>query len=47
MKVIFISGYYEDAFRQRSTRDSQIHFRPSRFIETARTKVRGQQRETV
>jgi len=28
MKVIFISGYTEDAFRQRLDSDSEIHFLP-------------------
>ena len=31
MKVIFISGYTEDAFRQRLDRDSDIHFLPKPF----------------
>jgi two-component system cell cycle sensor histidine kinase/response regulator CckA len=31
MKVIFISGYTEDAFRQRLDSDSEIHFLPKPF----------------
>src|SRR5204862_2149088 len=31
MKVIFISGYTEDAFRQRLDTDSDIHFLPKPF----------------
>jgi two-component system, cell cycle sensor histidine kinase and response regulator CckA len=31
MKVIFISGYTEDAFRKRLDRDSDIHFLPKPF----------------
>ena len=31
MKVIFISGYAEDAFRQRLDSDSEIHFLPKPF----------------
>ncbi len=31
MKVIFISGYTEDAFRQRLDTDSEIHFLPKPF----------------
>jgi len=31
MKVIFISGYTEDAFRQRLDNDSEIHFLPKPF----------------
>ncbi len=31
MKVIFISGYTEDAFRQRLDSDTQIHFLPKPF----------------
>ena len=31
MKVIFISGYTEDAFRQRLDSDSNIHFLPKPF----------------
>ena len=31
MKVIFISGYTEDAFRQRLDSDSDIHFLPKPF----------------
>jgi two-component system cell cycle sensor histidine kinase/response regulator CckA len=31
MKVIFISGYTEDAFRERLDRDSKIHFLPKPF----------------
>ncbi len=31
MKVIFISGYTEDSFRQRLDSDSQIHFLPKPF----------------
>ena len=31
MKVIFISGYTEDAFRQRLDKDSDIHFLPKPF----------------
>ncbi len=31
MKVIFISGYTEDAFRKRLARDSDIHFLPKPF----------------
>jgi two-component system cell cycle sensor histidine kinase/response regulator CckA len=31
MKVIFISGYTEDSFRQRLDSDSDIHFLPKPF----------------
>jgi two-component system cell cycle sensor histidine kinase/response regulator CckA len=31
MKVIFISGYTEDAFRKRLDTDSDIHFLPKPF----------------
>jgi two-component system cell cycle sensor histidine kinase/response regulator CckA len=31
MKVIFISGYTEDSFRQRLDTDSEIHFLPKPF----------------
>jgi len=31
MKVIFISGYTEDAFRKRLDRDGDIHFLPKPF----------------
>jgi len=31
MKVIFISGYTEDSFRQRLGSDSEIHFLPKPF----------------
>jgi two-component system cell cycle sensor histidine kinase/response regulator CckA len=31
MKVIFISGYTEDAFRKRLDTDTQIHFLPKPF----------------
>ena len=31
MKVIFISGYTEDCFRQRLDSDSDIHFLPKPF----------------
>jgi len=31
MKVIFISGYTEDAFRRRLDSDSEIHFLPKPF----------------
>ena len=31
LKVIFISGYTEDAFRQRLDSDSEIHFLPKPF----------------
>ena len=31
MKVIFISGYTEDSFRQRLDTDSDIHFLPKPF----------------
>ena len=35
MKVIFISGYAEDAFRQRLDMDADIHFLPKPFIAQA------------
>ncbi|MGH7110134.1 MAG: response regulator, partial [Stellaceae bacterium] len=31
LKVVFISGYAEDAFRQRLGRDTDIHFLPKPF----------------
>jgi two-component system cell cycle sensor histidine kinase/response regulator CckA len=31
LKVIFISGYTEDSFRQRLDTDSEIHFLPKPF----------------
>jgi two-component system, cell cycle sensor histidine kinase and response regulator CckA len=31
MKVIFISGYTEDAFRKRLDTDTEIHFLPKPF----------------
>ncbi len=31
MKIIFISGYTEDSFRQRLDNDSEIHFLPKPF----------------
>ena len=31
MKVIFISGYTEDSFRQRLDADSELHFLPKPF----------------
>jgi two-component system cell cycle sensor histidine kinase/response regulator CckA len=41
MKVIFISGYTEDAFRQRLDSDSQIHFLPKPFsLKQLATKVK-------
>jgi two-component system cell cycle sensor histidine kinase/response regulator CckA len=41
MKVIFISGYTEDAFRQRLDRDSDIDFLPKPFsLKQLATKVR-------
>ncbi len=41
MKVIFISGYTEDAFRKRLDRDSDIHFLPKPFsLKQLATKVK-------
>jgi len=41
MKVIFISGYTEDAFRQRLDSDSDIHFLPKPFsLKQLATKVK-------
>ncbi|MBV9860093.1 MAG: response regulator, partial [Alphaproteobacteria bacterium] len=41
MKVIFISGYTEDAFRQRLDTDSEIHFLPKPFsLKQLATKVK-------
>jgi len=41
MKVIFISGYTEDAFRQRLDSDSEIHFLPKPFnLKQLATKVK-------
>ena len=41
MKVIFISGYTEDAFRQRLDKDSEIHFLPKPFsLKQLATKVK-------
>lgn len=41
MKVIFISGYTEDAFRQRLDSDSAIDFLPKPFsLKQLATKVR-------
>jgi two-component system cell cycle sensor histidine kinase/response regulator CckA len=41
MKVIFISGYTEDAFRQRLDKDSDIHFLPKPFsLKQLATKVK-------
>src|SRR5262249_24007597 len=41
MKVIFISGYTEDEFRQRLDSDSDIHFLPKPFsLKQLATKVK-------
>jgi two-component system cell cycle sensor histidine kinase/response regulator CckA len=41
MKVIFISGYTEDAFRKRLDRDGDIHFLPKPFsLKQLATKVK-------
>jgi two-component system cell cycle sensor histidine kinase/response regulator CckA len=41
MKVIFISGYTEDSFRQRLDSDSEIHFLPKPFsLKQLATKVK-------
>jgi two-component system, cell cycle sensor histidine kinase and response regulator CckA len=41
MKVIFISGYAEDAFRQRLDSDNEIHFLPKPFsLKQLATKVK-------
>ena len=41
MKVIFISGYTEDSFRQRLDSDSNIHFLPKPFsLKQLATKVK-------
>ena len=41
MKVIFISGYTEDSFRQHLDRDSNIHFLPKPFsLKQLATKVK-------
>jgi len=41
MKVIFISGYAEDAFRQRLDSDSEIHFLPKPFsLQQLASKVK-------
>ena len=41
MKVIFISGYTEDSFRQRLDSDSEIHFLPKPFsLRQLATKVK-------
>jgi two-component system cell cycle sensor histidine kinase/response regulator CckA len=41
MKVIFISGYTEDSFRQRLDADSEIHFLPKPFsLKQLATKVK-------
>ena len=41
LKVIFISGYTEDAFRQRLDSDSDIHFLPKPFnLKQLATKVK-------
>jgi two-component system cell cycle sensor histidine kinase/response regulator CckA len=41
MKVIFISGYTEDAFRQRLDSDSDIDFLPKPFsLKQLAAKVR-------
>jgi two-component system cell cycle sensor histidine kinase/response regulator CckA len=41
MKVIFISGYAEDSFRQKLDSDSDIHFLPKPFsLKQLATKVK-------
>jgi len=41
MKVIFISGYTEDSFRQKLDSDSEIHFLPKPFsLKQLATKVK-------
>ena len=41
MKVIFISGYTEDSFRQRLDSDTNIHFLPKPFsLKQLATKVK-------
>ena len=41
MKVIFISGYTEDSFRQRLDSDSELHFLPKPFsLNQLATKVK-------